>query len=85
MKHIARSGAVLAAAALSFAVAGATLQTAEATTAKVHCAGVNSCKGTSECKSASNSCKGLNSCKGQGWLSKTKAECTSLGGKILTL
>jgi hypothetical protein len=49
--------------------------------AKMHCAGVNSCKGTSECKSAKNSCKGMNSCKGQGWVSMSKAECKDAKAK----
>ncbi len=81
MQHFARSGAVLAAAALSFAVSGATLQIAHAEDAKVHCVGVNACKGQSECKTASSSCKGLNACKGQGFLSMTKLECGEQGGK----
>jgi uncharacterized membrane protein len=82
MKHFAKSGAVLAAAALSFAVTGVTLQTAQADDAKVHCIGVNACKGQSECKSGSHSCKGLNACKGQGFLSTTRAECDAQGGKV---
>ena len=82
MKHFARSGAVLAAAALSFAVTGATLQTAQADDAKVHCMGVNACKGQSECKSGNHSCKGLNACKGQGFVSTTQAECDAQGGKV---
>jgi uncharacterized membrane protein len=82
MKHITRSGAVLAVAALSFAMSGATLMTAQAEDAKVHCVGVNSCKGTSECKTASSSCKGQNACKGQGWVSLTKADCDTQGGKV---
>jgi hypothetical protein len=49
--------------------------------AKVHCSGVNSCKGTSECKSAKNSCKGMNSCKGTGWVAMTQAECDAAKAK----
>jgi uncharacterized membrane protein len=82
MKHITRSGAVLAAAALSLAVTGATFAPAHADEAKVHCVGVNSCKGTSECKTANSSCKGQNACKGQGFLSMTKTECDAAGGKV---
>lgn len=54
-----------------------------ATEAKIHCGGVNACKGTSECKSATNACKGQNKCAGQGWLSMTKDECDAKGGKAL--
>jgi hypothetical protein len=43
--------------------------------AKIHCTGVNACKGQSACKSASNACKGQNSCKGQGFLEMTQQEC----------
>jgi len=50
--------------------------------AKVHCDGVNSCKGTSACQTASSACKGQNSCKGKGWLSMTKAECDAAKAKM---
>jgi len=53
-----------------------------ASEAKIHCMGVNACKGTTACKTASNACKGMNSCKGSGWLPMTKEECDSKGGKI---
>ena len=82
MKHFAKSGVVLAAAALSFALTGMTLQTAQANDAKVHCMGVNACKGQSECKTGNSSCKGLNACKGHGFLSTTKAECDAQDGKV---
>jgi hypothetical protein len=68
------STAMAAAAAMLFASGIATVSVA-ADAAKVHCTGVNSCKGTSECKSAKNSCKGMNSCKGTGWMSMSKADC----------
>ena len=82
MKHIGKSGAVLAAAAFALAVGGLAPAPAQADDAKVHCVGVNSCKGQSECKTSNSSCKGLNECKGQGFLSMTKAECDSAGGKV---
>jgi uncharacterized membrane protein len=83
MKMTVKSGAVLAAAALSFAVSGVALTTAsQAASGKVMCVGVNSCKGQSECKTAMNNCKGMNSCKGHGWLSLSKADCKKMGGKI---
>jgi hypothetical protein len=50
---------------------------------KVHCYGINSCKGKNDCKSASNSCKGKSSCKGKGFLNvSSKEECAEKGGKI---
>ena len=73
---------LLAAAAFSFAVSAATIAPVQADEAKVHCVGVNSCKGQSECKTASSSCKGQNGCKGQGFLSMTKADCETAGGKV---
>lgn len=82
MKHVGKSGAVLAAAAFAMAMGGLAAAPAQAQEAKVHCVGVNSCKGTSECKTASSACKGQNACKGQGFLSMTKAECEAAGGKV---
>ena len=82
MKHIGKSGAVLAAAAFAMAIGGMAPAPAQADDAKVQCLGVNSCKGQSECKTGNSSCKGLNECKGQGFLSMTKAECDDAGGKI---
>jgi hypothetical protein len=82
MKHISRSGAVLAAAAFSLAVTGISMTPVSAQEAKVHCMGVNACKGQSACKTANSSCKGQNACKGQGFLEMTAAECTAAGGKV---
>ncbi len=50
--------------------------------AKVHCYGVNKCKGHNDCKSASNSCKGQAACKGQGFVSMSKSACDHVGGKV---
>lgn len=82
MKHMSRSGTVLAAAAFALAVTGVGLVPVKADEAKVHCMGVNACKGQSACKTANSSCKGQNACKGQGFLEKTKAECDAAGGKV---
>jgi hypothetical protein len=49
---------------------------------KVHCYGVNSCKGQAECKTAANDCKGLNSCKAQGFKAATAKACLEQGGTI---
>lgn len=77
------SGAAVAAAAAALFMAGCASmsQPSDTQTAKVHCFGVNSCKGQSDCKSASNSCKGLNNCKGQGFKAMTQPECDAAGGK----
>lgn len=80
MKVQKMSGAALAAAA-ALVFTSALAGVAAADEAKVHCTGVNACKGQSSCKSANNSCKGKNSCKGQGWKSMTKAECDAAQAK----
>ena len=49
---------------------------------KVHCAGINECKGKGACKSAAGSCKGKNECKGKGWVETTEADCTAKKGTV---
>ncbi len=53
-----------------------------ASSAKVHCYGVNKCKGHNDCKTASNACKGMSSCKGQGFVSMSARACDEVGGKV---
>ena len=48
--------------------------------AKIHCMGINACKGQSGCATATSGCKGQNACKGQGWVESTQAECDAAGG-----
>ena len=75
------TGAALAtAAAMFFATAG--IGQASAEEAKVHCMGVNGCKGQSACKTASNACKGQNSCKGTGFVEMTDKECKDAKAKM---
>ena len=50
--------------------------------AKLHCFGVNSCKGLNDCKTEKNECKGQGSCKGLGFLNMTQADCDKAGGKV---
>jgi hypothetical protein len=69
------SGAAIAAAAAVLFSTGMVKFAVAADEAKIHCSGVNSCKGQSACKSANNSCKGQNSCKGKGFLEMTPTEC----------
>jgi hypothetical protein len=74
------SGAALATVA-AVLFAAIPVSTVSATEAKVHCEGVNACKGQSACKTASNECKGQNSCKGQGFVELTQKECTATKAK----
>ena len=76
------SGAALAiAAAQLFVTDTAPAAAADAKQAKIHCTGVNACKGKSECSSARNGCSGQNACKGQGWVSMSEKKCLKKGGK----
>jgi hypothetical protein len=67
--------AAAAAAAFALGAGNSALATHHEAGEKIHCEGVNACKGTGGCKTAQNECGGLNSCKGKGWVSMTKAEC----------
>jgi hypothetical protein len=51
--------------------------------AKVHCGGVNSCKGQSGCMTAKNACAGQNGCKGEGYIELTAEDCQAKGGKVI--
>jgi hypothetical protein len=73
-------------------------KSATAAAGRVHCGGLNSCKGQGACASAKNSCKGAagcpgasnacagkNECKGKGWVStSTVKECKEKGGTVLS-
>ena len=76
------SGAVLAAAAAGLFATATVGTVVAAEEGKVHCTGVNACKGKGECKTATNDCKGMNACKGQGFVSMTEKECAKKGGKV---
>ena len=52
--------------------------------AKVHCGGINSCKGKGSCSGASNGCAGQNGCKGKGWVEATAKECKDKKGTVIT-
>src|SRR4029079_14269230 len=51
--------------------------------AKVHCGGINECKGKSGCATAKNACAGQNGCKGEGYVELSAEDCQAKGGKIL--
>jgi uncharacterized membrane protein len=76
---LATAAAMLFGTALTSTASAADAPKADA--AKIHCTGVNSCKGQSACKSANNACKGQNSCKGKGFLEMTKADCDAAKAK----
>ncbi len=88
MKVMKTTNAALAVAAASlFAFAPmATVQAGEGHgeghDAKVHCYGVNKCKGSNDCKSAKNGCKSKSSCKGKGFVAMSKNACDAIGGKV---
>ena len=52
---------------------------------KVHCYGVNDCKGQADCKTAKNECKGQANCKGMGFKAASAKECLSKDGTIADL
>ena len=52
--------------------------------AKVHCSGINSCKGKGACGTAKHDCAGKNACKGQGWMKTSQAECDEKGGEVVS-
>ena len=80
---ILRTGVSFAAAAAVVAITAAAPTVAVAKgAAKVHCYGVNTCKGTSDCKSGNHDCKGMNDCKGQGFKAMTAKACKSAGGSL---
>lgn len=80
---ILRTGVSAAAAAAVIAITAAAPTIAVAKGgAKVHCYGVNTCKGTSDCKSGNHECKGLNDCKGQGFKAMTSSACKKAGGSL---
>jgi hypothetical protein len=75
-------GVTLATAAAVVFAAAPVLAGENAETAKVHCVGVNACKGKSDCQTASSACKGHNACKGHGFVAMPKRTCEQIGGKV---
>ncbi|MCA9673575.1 MAG: hypothetical protein H6708_05190 [Kofleriaceae bacterium] len=53
-------------------------------TAKVHCSGINECKGHGACKTANNACAGQNGCKGQSFVNvESEQDCKDKGGTVM--
>ncbi len=79
-------GAVIATAVASmFLARGALAETGDAQKAeakKVHCEGVNACKGQGACAGAGHDCAGKNACKGKGWIDLSAEECKAKGGTV---
>ena len=73
--------AMATAAAALFSAAPLTAVQA-ASDSKVHCYGVNKCKGHNDCNTAKNACKGHASCKRHGFVSMSKHACDEIGGKV---
>ncbi|HXV37676.1 MAG TPA: hypothetical protein VEC18_11035 [Myxococcota bacterium] len=80
-----RTGMLLASAVAGLLSLGAVAGTAAAEEGeKVHCYGVNKCKGTGACGGKGHSCAGENACKGQGFLEIDKETCLKIEGGRLT-
>ncbi|MBV2150108.1 hypothetical protein KRZ98_17840 [Sphingobium sp. AS12] len=79
-----KTGAAIASAAAMLALSGlastAPAHAAGENAAKVHCYGINACKGQSDCKSGNHECKGQNDCKGQGFKELSSKACAKQGG-----
>jgi hypothetical protein len=75
-------GAMIAAIAAGLFSTGATMAASAAESAKVHCQGVNSCKGKSACSTATSGCAGQNACKGKGWIEMSEKDCKAKGGTV---
>ena len=84
---IAAAAAALALSSFAFAAENPAGSSGAAINAgdKVHCYGINSCKGSADCKTANNACKGKNDCKGHGFKGVSAKECLDKGGTIAAL
>ena len=82
--RIAVLAAAFAASSLAFAAnpPAGSMGKAVAASDKVHCYGVNDCKGKADCKTTENACKGQAACKGHGFKAMKAGECLSAGGVI---
>jgi hypothetical protein len=78
----AMRGSMIAAMAAGMFLSALPATSSAGDAAKVHCQGVNSCKGQGACNSASNSCAGKNSCKGKGWIELSAKDCKAKRGTV---
>ncbi|NOS97641.1 MAG: hypothetical protein HOP25_04135 [Methylotenera sp.] len=77
-----RAGTMIALGAAALIQSGLVFSAEKTMEAKIHCVGINACKGTSDCKTANNACKGQNICKGIGFTSTTAKDCAAKGGML---
>ena len=77
------SGIALATAAAGLFATAAITPAYAGSGDKVHCMGVNGCKGKGECATASNACKGQNACKGKGWVAMSAKDCKDKKGTVV--
>jgi len=82
--QLASAAAALAFSAIAVAATAPAGSSGKAIAAsdKVHCYGINSCKGQADCKTTNHACKGQGSCKGQGFKGVAAEECLKSGGTI---
>jgi hypothetical protein len=81
--NMTTKGALIAAAVAGLFTSAAPMLVSAKEAAKVHCSGVNACKGKGGCKGADNSCKGQNGCKGKGWVEMSEKKCKDKGGTVV--
>lgn len=65
---------------LSLSHLGLAAEAAEGDAEKVHCYGINQCKGTGDCSGKGHKCSGQNACKGQGHVNLPKDVCLRIQG-----
>ena len=75
------TGIALAATAAGLFVTAGVTSAVAAEEGKIHCEGVNACKGKTDCKSANNACKGQNACKGKGYVEMSEKDCKAAQAK----
>jgi hypothetical protein len=75
-------GALVAAAVAGLFISATPLVASAKAGDKIHCQGVNACKGKGSCHSADNACKGQNGCKGKGWTEMSEKACKDKGGTV---
>ena len=76
METRSKATSLLVASAVAGLLAVSTDTVAQAADAeKVHCYGINKCKGTGDCGGKGHSCAGQNACAGQGHINLPKDVC----------
>ncbi len=78
-------GMMIAASVASLLASGLVMAGGSAAKAepKVHCTGINACRGHGECAGDGHGCHGGNSCKGKGWIDVSAKECKEKGGSVM--